>query len=495
MMGMEAEVENLRAVVSRYFRVYETIVHPLAVTFKVVVDPGTLDATFDGLRRELVPQNYVPAIAIEAGEHVVHVQRRPQARFAKPYVNIILLVVTLGTTLISGAFNWAGYTDVPLFSLESLVLGFVSFSVPLLLILGTHEMGHYFTAKKYHVHASLPFLLPSVPPLGTFGAFISMRDPIPNRKALLDIGLAGPVVGFLVSIPVIFAGLWLTLLNPREVSSNIGGQLSLGSTFLFDAFVALLPIPPNSAVHPTLFAGWVGLFVTSINLLPAGQLDGGHVARALLGARANVLSWVTIFALLAMGVAFYPSWLIFALVILMLGARHPPPLNDITRLENPRKLAAALGIVLLVLTFAPQPFVQVPVEARYQFEPCSPPFLETSEIQMNATAGTTSTLCFRVDNTGNTFLSLALTIDPKNLEAFGWSITFTSLVVNGMPSPTFTPDRAQIVLNSTEVAVVGVDVSVPSTFPSGTVDFSVVGNVPESALQDVTLTVRVTVRP
>ncbi len=495
MQGMEAEVESLRTVVSRYFRVYETTVTPLAVTFKVIVDPQTLDATFDGLRRELVPQNYVPAISLEGGEHVVSVQRRPQARFAKPYINVILLAVTVTTTLVAGAFNWSDYADVPLWSFGSLLFGFLTFSLPLLTILGSHEMGHYFVAKRYHVRTSFPFLLPSVPPLGTFGAFISMRDPIPNRKALLDIGIAGPVVGFLVAIPVIFTGLWLTILNPVFISNNTGGQLALGSMVLFNAFVALLPIPANAAVHPTLFAGWVGLFVTSINLLPAGQLDGGHVARAFFGERANILSWVTILALLGMGVAFYPSWLIFALVILMLGARHPPPLNDLTRLEPPRKLVAGLAIVLLLLTFAPQPFVTVPVEQTFAFEPDSPPFLATTELRFDATVGAVSTLSFRVNNTGNTLLPLRLRIDPANLvDPFGWSITFASIRVNGQPAGSFTITDARVSLNSAEVAVVSIVVGVPPTFQSGTVKFSVLAKVADMASEQ-TLTVRVAVAP
>ncbi len=496
MMGMDTEVEALRTAVSRYFRVYDTIVHPFAVTFKVFADPTTLDANFDGLRRELIPQNFIPAIAVENGEHVVHVQRRPPARFARPYVNIVLLAATVGTTLLAGALQWADYTGTSIYQATTWALGFLAFSLPLLTILGSHEMGHYIVAKRYHVHASLPFFLPSVPPLGTFGAFISMRDPIPNRRALLDIGVSGPIVGFLVSIPVIFLGLWLMALNPVLLSSNAGGQIALGPMFIFELFLSLFPIPGNAAVHPTVFAGWVGLFVTSINLLPAGQLDGGHIARALLGERAGVLSWLTILLLLGMGIAFYPSWVIFAVVILMLGARHPPPLNDLTRLAPSRKLVAWLAIGLLVLTFAPSPFVQLPEHRSFEFEVGGPPFTPVSELRLNATAGTTTLLQFRVNNTGNVLLDLALHIDDKNLGAppFNWRIVFASVLIDGQPSGTVTPSDAAFKLNSSVAARVTVAVSVPASFPSTTVLFAIEAHVNQTAIKGA-LAIRVTVRP
>lgn len=497
MAGVEAEVEGLRNVVSRYFRVYDTIVHPLAVTFKVFADPETLDANFDGLRRELVPQNYVPAIGVEAGEHLVHVQRRPPVRFAKPYVNLVLLVATVATTLFAGAAQWADYTSTSLASPASWALGFLSFSLPLLAILGSHEMGHYLVAKRYHVHASLPFFLPSIPPLGTFGAFISMRDPIPNRRALLDIGVSGPLVGFLVSIPVTSLGLWLMSLNPVLISNNAGGQLALGPMVMFDLFFRLFPaIPSNAAVHPTVFAGWVGLFVTSINLLPAGQLDGGHIARALLGERAGTLSWLTILLLLGMGIYFqYPGWLIFALVILMLGTRHPPPLNDLTRLAPTRKLVAWLAIGLLVLTFAPAPFVEIPAQQGFAFQIAGPPYTAVSELQMNATAGSTTPLQFRVNNTGNVQLSMVLQIDDKNLvSAFNWTIAFTGVSIGGRPAGNFTAEYATFTLNATESALLTVVVSVPASFSPRTVMFAVQGRVNRTAIAS-DLSVRVTVRP
>src|SRR5438128_542407 len=205
MLSPEAEIESLRSTVARFFSVYGVVVSPMALTFQVGAPPGGIDAPFDALRIELVPKDYIPTVTQEKGETLVHVQRRPRPRFARTQVNLILLLVTvLTTTFFGGAWNWADYSGQPFLSAESLGLGGLFFTLPLLTILGSHEMGHYLVAKRYKVQASLPFFLPSVPPLGTFGAFISMRDPIPNRPQ--------PVLSRVVP-------LWLPHLHPRCATS------------------------------------------------------------------------------------------------------------------------------------------------------------------------------------------------------------------------------------------------------------------------------------
>src|SRR5439155_784882 len=269
-----------------------------------------IDGPFDALRQDLVPKDYIPTITQERGELLVHVQRRPKARFAGVQVNLILLIVTVLTILFfGGAWNWADYSGKPILSAESIGYGAAFFSVPLLAILGCHEMGHYVVAKRYHVRASLPFFLPSIPPLRTLGAFISMRDPIPNRRALLDIGVAGPLVGFVIAIPVTLAGLALTAATPGNALAE-----SPQPSILFLVLSQFFPVSGAVAQHPLAFAGWVGLFVTAINLLPAGQLDGGHVARALLGRRQFYISWAAVLILFGLS-AFYPGWFILGFVI------------------------------------------------------------------------------------------------------------------------------------------------------------------------------------
>src|SRR3989442_1750512 len=239
MLSPEAEIESLRSTIARYFSVYGVVVSPMALTFQVGVPPGGVDAPFDALRIELVPKDYIPTITQEKGETLVHVQRRPRPRFARTQVNLILLLVTvLTTTFFGGAWNWADYSGRPFLSAESIGFGGLFFTLPLLTILGSHEMGHYLVAKRYKVQASLPFFLPSVPPLGTFGAFISMRDPIPNRRALLDIGVSGPLVGFAIAIPVTLAGLALSAASP-STRVTLAGRGHAAPLF-----------PPPSVVFP-----------------------------------------------------------------------------------------------------------------------------------------------------------------------------------------------------------------------------------------------------
>src|SRR2546427_5115649 len=202
MLSPEAEIDTLRSTVARYFSVYGVVVSRMALPCQVGVPPGGIDGPFDALRIELVPKDYIPTITQEKGETLVHVQRRPRPRFARTQVNLILLLVTvLTTTFFGGAWNWADYSGQPFLSVESIGFGGLFFTLPLLTILGSHEMGHYLVAKRYKVQASLPFFLPSLPPLRTFRAFISMRDPIPNRRALLDIRVFGPPRAFAFARP------------------------------------------------------------------------------------------------------------------------------------------------------------------------------------------------------------------------------------------------------------------------------------------------------
>src|SRR6266704_514163 len=395
MLSPEAEIESLRSTVARFFSVYGVVVSPMALTFQVGVPPGGIDAPFDALRIELVPKDYIPTITQEKGETLVHVQRRPRPRFARTQVNLILLLVTvLTTTFFGGAWNWADYSGQPFLSAESIGFGGLFFTVPLLTILGSHEMGHYLVAKRYKVQASLPFFLPSLPPLGTLGAFISLRDPIPNRRALLDIGVSGPLVGFAIAIPVTLVGLALSTASPSLPPSVAGEQIQ--ASLLFNFLSLFFPLPDSFVMHPLAFAGWVGLFVTAINLLPAGQLDGGHVARALFGRNQFYLSWAAILLLFTMSY-FYIGWIFFAFLILMLGARHPPPLNDLTRLDPVRKLVGIGAVAILLLTFVPVPFVMVSEGRNLAFEA-----LDGSPLAENTTValGATISISFTLNNTG-----------------------------------------------------------------------------------------------
>src|SRR5437867_6045937 len=490
MMGMDAEVENLRAAVSRHFTVSQITVNPFAVTFRVTSDPTAFDGAFDALRKDLVPKNFIPSIVQEPSGYVIHVQRRPETKFRGNQVNVLLLLVTVGTAWVAGAVNWQVYANLPGPNMEAFGYGLVSFPVPLLAMLGAHEMGNYVMARRHGVRASLPFFIPSVPPLGTFGAFISMRDPIPNRRALLEIGISGPLIGFAVAVPVTLLGLFLAAGDTRPPVLNGGGTV-ISSSLLYGWMQMLFPqalVDPFRR-HPTAFAGWVGLFVTAINLLPAGQLDGGHVARALLGERHRYLSWGAVLFLLSLGAVLILigsqgfSWFLFALIILLLGVKHPPPLNDITRLRPSRKALGVLAIVILAITFIPAPFIEIPTNASFAFETSTAPHTPLDSLNRTIAAAAQAIIAVNVNNTGNVDEKVRLEIRPQNLDRINWTLSFVNYtVLGGGPEMTVVVNGTTtvITLNVTHYATVSILVGVPANSIGGPFTFGLRGEIPDA---------------
>jgi membrane-associated protease RseP (regulator of RpoE activity) len=355
------DIELLQREVGQRFPFYDMKSNINTVAFFCRIDEETLEEKFESLRLMLSEKHYIPMIRFEHGEHIIYIVKKPESKKRRSvWVNIVLLVATVFTTTLAGALQWVDIDQVDWINMVSfpyLWQGFIFFSVPLLLILGVHEMGHYYASKKHHVDASLPYFIPLPPPflLGTFGALISTREPIPDRKALLDIGIAGPLCGFLVAIPISLIGFFLMQQHPLDVPST-GGNMVLLPPLLLQWMGGLFSIPQNAIIHPTLFAGWVGIFLTAVNLLPAGQLDGGHVARAILKEKHKYISWIVIFVLAGLSF-FYTGWLMFAIIILLfIGTQHQPPLNEITRLDTRRKLLGLAILIIFILSFAPIPF-------------------------------------------------------------------------------------------------------------------------------------------
>jgi len=247
----------------------------------------------------------------------------------------------------------------PLETPELLYKG-IPFSFTLLLILGAHEMGHYLVSRQHHLDVSLPYFIPAPPIpfiIGTFGAFIRIRSTIKDKRALLDVGCAGPLTGVLVSIPVILVGLKLSTVT---VIGGSEGSLTLGEPLLFKllSWLALGPLTPdqNIVLHPVAFAGWIGLLVTALNLIPVGQLDGGHVAYALFPERHRYISLVSLGLLVICGLLFWQGWLLWAALIAFLGWRHPPPYQFWVPLDRRRRVLGIITIAVFVLTFTPVPF-------------------------------------------------------------------------------------------------------------------------------------------
>jgi len=359
------DIELLKREVGQHFPFYDVKSGPEVVVFFCRIDEMMLEEKFNYLRKSLSEKGYIPMLRYEHGEHVIYVIKKPKINKKPVWINIVLLVATIFTTTLAGSIQWVGiyepslsnFTEILTKSISPFYLwnGFIFFSAPLLLILGVHEMGHYYASKKHNIDASLPYFIPLPPPfiLGTFGALISTREPIPNRKSLLDIGVAGPLCGFLIAIPICFLGFFIMQQNPVIALSDGGYMVP---PLIIQAIESFFTIPQNAIIHPTLFAGWVGIFLTAVNLLPIGQLDGGHVARAFLKERHKYAGWAVIFLLI--GLSFiYTGWLMFAFIVLFLiGTQHQPPLNEIDPLDTRRKLIGILVLIVFIVSFAPIPF-------------------------------------------------------------------------------------------------------------------------------------------
>jgi membrane-associated protease RseP (regulator of RpoE activity) len=303
---------------------------------------------------------------------------RPQLEpFKLPAINVVLFLLTLLTTTMAGA-DAAGAPvtlGVPLRQcLMNLTAG-LSFSIPLMLILLAHEMGHYSFARRYNIDTSLPYFIPAPLPslffIGTFGAFIRMRAPARTRRAMFDIGAAGPWAGFAVAMAAVVIGLHLSTVTPLDNSS---GGLQLGNSLIFWAISrVVLGVNPNDVnvgLHPIAFAGWLGLFVTTLNLLPVGQLDGGHVVYALFGGRWHrVISRVFAAGCLlmvavpwAMHMPFWLGWGLWFVLVLFLGLGHPSTIDAATPLTGSRRLFAWATVALFIVTFSPVPISIVPAQ-------------------------------------------------------------------------------------------------------------------------------------
>jgi len=257
--------------------------------------------------------------------------------------------------------------------------------------------------------------------LGTFGALISIREPIPSKKALLDIGFSGPIAGFIITIPVLIIGLLLTGDVPQLPANEIiaGGTLQWGTSIFFETFVMSFGLPNPLTIHPLAFAGWVGLFVTALNLLPAGQLDGGHIARALLGEKSKYAGYGVISLLLMLGLFFgFDGWLILALLIMFMGIRHPPPLNDVSALDNKRKMVGIAAAVMLVFCFVPVPMLQVDYNHDFNFQMpdgtmANSQLSHSIDKHILNNSWQNFTFPFRIENTGNMALDLSFEITTQ----------------------------------------------------------------------------------
>lgn len=295
---------------------------------------------------------------------------RRRSRPTRLWVHVVLLLLTILTTSGWGFLHYMSFVGgfggrVPPVTVGA-VLGAFWYSGTVLAILGSHEMGHYLACRFYGIDATLPFFLPApIVITGTFGAVIRIRDMFPDRKSLFDVGIAGPIAGFVVAVPALFLGLWLSRIE--AVPAGFTGY-SLGEPLLFKAAAWAVwgKVADGFSInlHPMGFAAWLGLIVTSLNLIPIGQLDGGHISYAVLGRKSL---WVTAAGITAgvLVAAYYQSMTLAVFVVLTIvmlgigGLRHPSTLDDGVVLGQGRMILAVVAIVMLMLCFTPVPIEEL----------------------------------------------------------------------------------------------------------------------------------------
>jgi membrane-associated protease RseP (regulator of RpoE activity) len=404
------EFDLLSQHVSRIFRIEDvTAGNPkeLIARYRGYLLTEDTVAAYDQLADALRPYNVTPLFRKEMDDKQVIFlvpSPTPPRSSSRPYINIILFIVTIFSVMLMGvdippeAAPTSGTLSIPLL-LRYILTGW-PFALSMLGILFTHEMGHYVACRYYKVPATLPYFLPAplLSPLGTLGAFIIMRGIPKNKRILFDVGVAGPLAGLVVAIPVLFIGLYLSHLGPvRPPAPGMSGLLEGNSLFyLFSKYVVfgkLLPDPVSmGGLSPTMYwlryfltaqpipfkgldvqlhsvalAGWAGLLVTALNLIPVGTLDGGHVAYGLFGEKARRIFPAAIAALIMLSVlpslltlsagAFNFSWLLWVMILFWLGNVRTQPLDDITPLDPARRALGFIVLIIFVLLFTPIPMV------------------------------------------------------------------------------------------------------------------------------------------
>jgi hypothetical protein len=325
--------EQVQVMVESEFDVEESFVDHTIPTFHVRYREDSKEA-FLRLMKRLESLELIPLLRQKEEKVVLQVLQKPPTKPNRNIINIALFFATLGTVFISGYYQSAD------------ILGALLFTGAIMAILGSHEMGHKLLADKHDVEATYPYFIPGLPPIGTFGALIRQKALPPNRDALFDIGFTGPITGFIIAAIVTIIGIQLSTLVPLDPDASL-----LPAPLLFQFIVMLFPPSGTGGMiqpHPVAFAGWVGMVVTMLNLVPSGMFDGGHVARSVMGDRAHqIISYLGIALLVVIW------WPMAILALFFSAAKHPGPLDDVSKLTNSRKLGAIGLVAVFILSVVP----------------------------------------------------------------------------------------------------------------------------------------------
>lgn len=393
---MQSNIDTFTPIISQVLRIEDITTGGSNDNFLIRYRGKLIQDSIDSystLEKNLRPFSITPLFREENGMDIVLLlEGIVQARPSNPWINAILFLLTFLSMIFAGTlYSYSGpipddFIGFMTVIIKNLQIG-IPFGISLLAILLAHEFGHYLAARYHKTQVTLPYFIPfPFSAFGTMGAFIRLKEPPKNKRILLDIGISGPLAGLVVAIPVLLIGLSLSSIEPIVLAPGEGIQIEGNSIlYLLSKYVVfgqLLPEPGSfEGVNPVIYwiryfftgmplpiggydviispiawAGWAGLLVTAINLIPAGQLDGGHVSYVLFGKRVNWFLPVILIALFLLGFV-WSGWWLWAFLILFLGRVHAEPLDQITELDNKRKVLAIIGLVVFVLTFTPVPLL------------------------------------------------------------------------------------------------------------------------------------------
>ncbi|RLI21074.1 hypothetical protein DRO54_04665 [Candidatus Bathyarchaeota archaeon] len=353
----EFQIDEIYSLVSAEFQVLDYYMEHGTLTFHIQTDKNPKEA-FLKLYRNLKPIGLLPILRREGEKTILRIIKNPPAKRGNIMINLILLLATLATTFFTGYLISGGREGLdPIF-------GGLTFMITIMAILGIHEAGHKIMANKHRIEATLPYFIPSPPQLGigTFGAVIMQKSPPPNSDALFDVGASGPIAGFIISIIAILTGLplsvyeWIPINAPTLPEPIFLRLLRLTTgTYFLPPTDNLPPRPgpdyvPAILLHPIAYAGWIGIVVTMLNLLPVGTLDGGHIIESIFKGKARSIFLITSIVLLL----FTQFWAMIFFVLLFGLYRHPGPLDNVSGLSTGRKILA-FGVLLIFILSFPMP--------------------------------------------------------------------------------------------------------------------------------------------
>lgn len=328
--------------ISNYFTVKDYYMDDKSFYFTIYnYDPKS----FENLVDELDKMGYVPFLKEKGNFYEINVFKKRKHGKSNTNINIALLIVTIITTVFAGYFFGGG----------KLIDG-IAFSIAIMSIIGGHETAHYLAAKKHGVKATLPYFIPAPTLIGTFGAVINVKSPIPNKNALFDLGVSGPLVGIVITIPVFIIGIYLSTLVPMQKDTIVfmpSILMGLIANFIFPE----VPYGYMVSLHPVAFAGWVGIVITMLNLMPVAFLDGGHISRSLFSEKVHrYISYVGI------AVTFLLGWIpmgVLMIIIMFWSKKHPGALDHVTKLTKRRKILAVVTLIVFILCLSPIPLTSL----------------------------------------------------------------------------------------------------------------------------------------